>query len=87
MNKNNTLVLIIAAVIILVVIAFVTLQGRKNDMRGLPQMPPLSQSDLELNKAITSDTTTDINSNLKNINLEDTSSTELKEVDQEIEKL
>lgn len=80
-KKNNSVINIIIIIIILAIIAIVVF--RKIN----PVAQPLSQSDIELNQAITSDTTKSITDNINSIDLNDTSDADLISVDEELGKL
>lgn len=86
MNKKNNSIFIIIAVIILAVIAIIILKvGIK---KPAPQSQSLNQTDIELNQAVTSDTTKSISDNINSINVDEELGTdELDTVDQELEKL
>ena len=83
-KKSNNLIIAIV-IIILAIIAIIIL--KINNQKIQPEPQSLSQSDIELNQAITSDTTKSINDNLNSINLDDTSDADLISVDQELGKL
>ncbi|MFA5773316.1 MAG: hypothetical protein WC908_01420 [Candidatus Paceibacterota bacterium] len=83
MNKKNNLTIVAVIVIILAVIIIIVLKNGNQKIE--PQ--PLSQSDIELNQAVKSDTTKSITDNINSINVEDTTSVDLVPVDQELQKL
>jgi len=85
MDKKNNIIIIILAIIILATIVFILKNGyQKNAI----VTPPLSQSDIELNQTITSDTTDDIAKNLDTINVDEpVEEDDLNMIDQELEKL
>lgn len=82
-KKNNPIIMIIIVILILAIITIIVLRNTNPKI----QTQSLSQSDIELNQAITSDTTKSITDNLNSINLNDTSDTDLIPVDQELQKL
>jgi hypothetical protein len=86
-NKKKNLTIIIVAAIVLVVIIVVILKSGSRNVEVNPEQQPLSQTDTDLNQATASDTTKAINSNLDNINVDDTSDADLGGVDQELNKL
>jgi hypothetical protein len=81
-KKKNGLVIVIVIVIILALLALVYVRKMNNTL-------PLTQTEVELNQAVASDTTASINSNLDGINLNDTGSdtSGLQSIDQELNKL
>ena len=83
-GSKNSLMIIIVAVIILAIVAVIVLNNNQKNMQPTENQ---EQIPADLNNALSSDTTKDINSNLDKINLEDTSDTDLKDVDNELEKL
>jgi hypothetical protein len=88
-KKKNNLSIIVIAIIVLIVIIVVVLRNN-NRIQVEPnkeELPQFRQTDTELNKAASSDTTAVINSNLDNINVDDTSDADLGGVDQELNKL
>ncbi len=85
-NKKKNLTIVVVALIVLVVIIIVVLKSGNRNIEVNPEQQPLSQTDNTLNQAAASDTTTDINNNLNNINVDDTSDADLGEVDQELNK-
>jgi len=85
-NKKNNLLIIIVAVIVLALIILVVLKNANNKMSSTKSRT-LSQTESELNRAVTLDTTTAITADLNNINVEDTTDKDLDGVDQELQKL
>jgi cell division protein FtsL len=84
LKKNNLIVIIVIFIVLVIVAILFTKIGHQN--KG--NVPPLSQSDIELNQAISSDTTKSISDNINSIKLEDTSGdTDLQNIDKELEKL
>ena len=83
MNKKNNQAIIIIAIIVLIVIVIIIF--RNGNKKIQPQ--PLSQSDMEINQAVASDTTQSISDNLNGINMGDTTDADLIPVDQELGKL
>lgn len=81
-KKNNSIMIII---IILILAIIVIIVFRKINPKI--ETEPLSQSEKDLNQAAAFDTTASINSNLNNINLDDTTSADLAPVDQELGNL
>jgi LPS O-antigen subunit length determinant protein (WzzB/FepE family) len=85
MDKKNNIIIIILAIIILATIVFILKNGYQ---KNVPVTPPLSQTEIELNQAITSDTTDDIAKNLESINVDEpVEEDDLNMIDQELEKL
>lgn len=84
MDKKNNSMIIIVAVIVLAIIAVIILKvGVKK-----PTPQPLSQTEIELNQAVASNTTKSISDNLNSINVDEAVGTdELITVDQELQKL
>lgn len=82
-KKNNPIIMIIIIILILAVITIIVLRNSNPKI----QTQLLSQSDIELNQAVASDTTISINDSINSINLDDTSDTDLIPVDQELQKL
>lgn len=82
-NKKNVSMIIIIVIIIIAIITIVILKS--GNMK--PQVEVPDQTTAELNNALNTDSTSEINANLDKINLEDTSSSDLKDVDSELEKL
>lgn len=83
MDKKNNTIIIILAIIILAVIAGISLKNRNQKM----EPEPVSQSETDLNQALESDTTIEINQSLESIDLTDTSDEDLKSVDEELGNL
>jgi len=83
-GKKNGLMIVIIIVIILAIIAIVILKdnGLKKSNTKVPD-----QTTMDLNNALNTDSTSEINTNLDKINLDDTSASDLKDVDSELEKL
>lgn len=85
MDKKNNIIVIILAIIILATIVFILKNGYQ---KNTTVTPPLSQTDIELDQAIASDTTDDIAKNLENINVDEpVEEDDLNIIDQELEKL
>ena len=82
-SKKNVSMIIIIVIIIIAIITIVILKS--GNMK--PQVEVPDQTTAELNNALNTDSTSEINANLDKINLEDTSSSDLKDVDSELEKL
>lgn len=80
-KKKNGLVVTIIVIILIILAALLFLKMNKKS--SMPQ----TQSDKDLNQALTSDTTTSINGNLDTIKVDDTSSADLQGVDSDLEKL
>ena len=85
MEKKNNLIVIFVVIIVIAVIAYIFMT--KNTVNGPTESETATKTEVEFNEAITSDTTTSINEALNNIDLTDTSSTELQTVDQELQNL
>lgn len=83
MDKKNNTIIIIIAIIILAVIAGISLRNRSQKI----EPEPVSQSETDLNQALQSDTTIEINQSLDGIDLTDTSDEDLKSVDEELGNL
>jgi len=83
MDKKNNVIIIIIAIILLAVITLVVLRVR--DQRLEPA--PMTQTEADLNQAVELDTTMDINESLDNIDLTNTSETDLTGVDKELNNL
>jgi hypothetical protein len=83
MNKKYNTIIVLAVIVILVmVLIFVK---KEDKVKSVPIEP--TQSEIELNQAVTTDTTKSINDSLNNINIDDTTDAELNVVDQELQKL
>jgi hypothetical protein len=82
-KKNNPMIIIVALIILALII--IVILKKEDRIEITPE--PLSQTEMDLNSAVSADTTTSINGNLDSINVDDTSSTDLNEVDQELNKL
>lgn len=80
-KKNNSLIIIIV-ILVLVIIASLVYKNMNK-----PIVETLSESDKQLNQAVASDSTASIKANLNNINVDDTSSADLKDIDKELQKL
>lgn len=85
MTKKNNVAIVVVIIVILVVVAMLTLKNRNKEIR--PEQKPLTQTAIDINKAVSSDTTTDITKTINSINIDDTSATDLQAVDQELQKL
>lgn len=85
MEKKNNLIVIFVVIIVIAVIAYIFMT--KNTVNGPTESETATQTEVEFNEAITSDTTTSINETLNNIDLTDTSSADLQAVDQELQNL
>jgi len=86
MDKKNTKIifLVIIIVITLAFIVFTKVKDTKNKEVPLP----VNQSETEINKAITNNTTQDINESINSINVDDIGLEEdLNNIDIELEKL
>lgn len=83
MNKQNNAIIILVIIIVLAIVAFVALKNRNAKLAPKPE----SQTEIDLNQAVQADSTTDINASLNDINLNDTSSTDLQDVDKELNNL
>lgn len=82
-KKNNPIIMIIIIILILAIITIFVLRNTNPKI----QTQSLSQSEIELNQAVTNDSTKSITDNLNIINLDDTSDTDLIPVDQELGNL
>ena len=82
-EKKNGLMIII---IVLIAIAIIAVIAVKSSVIK-PKVEAPDQTTTELDNSLKADTTTEINTNLDKINVDDTSSADLKEVDGELEKL
>jgi len=91
MDKNNNVIIVILAIIILATFVYVLnyLYFTKSGYQeNLTIKQSLNQTDTELDQAITSDTTDDITKNLDTINVDDpVEDADLNIIDQELEKL
>jgi hypothetical protein len=89
MEKKNNLTIVSFIVIIIVIIVVVVVFILKNNINDKSKIetPPITPIDIQLDQAVTTDTTKAIIENLNNIDLEDTTDTELNTVDQELKKL
>ena len=85
MNKKNNQAITVISIIVLIVIVIIIF--RNGNRKIQPQPQPLSQSDMEINQAVASDTTQSIADNLNGINMGDTTDADLIPVDQELAKL
>ncbi|MFA6514841.1 MAG: hypothetical protein WCT42_01080 [Candidatus Paceibacterota bacterium] len=84
MNSKNNTIIAVVVIIILAIVAIVALKSRNQKN----EVVPLTQSEIELNKAVESDTTVSINENLNSIEVNDTTGNdELKTVDKELQNL
>lgn len=83
-KKNNKIINIL---IIVIILAIIVIAVSRNIQKREPVVETQNQSEADFNKAIALDTTASINSSLDNINLDDTSDTDLTPVDQELQKL
>ena len=83
-GKKNGLMIVIIIVIILAIVAVVIL---KDNGLKKPNIEAPDQTTMDLNNALNTDSTSEINTNLDKINLDDTSTDDLKDVDSELEKL
>lgn len=83
MNKQNKIIIIILVIVVLAIIAFLTLKNRNTKLTPKSE----SQIEIDLNQAVSADSTTDINNSLNDINLDDTSNTDLQDVDKELNNL
>lgn len=85
-KKKNNLIVIVALIVLALIIVVVLKNGnRKVEIN--PEQQPLSQTDIDLNQAVKSDTTTNITDNLNSINVDDTTDADLNSIDQELNKL
>jgi len=81
MKQKNNITIAVVVIIILAIIAIIALKSRNPKV----EVAPLTQSEIEINKAIDSDTTVSINENLNKIEVNDTTGDdELKTVDKEL---
>jgi len=80
-KKSSGLVVVVIVIIVLALGALVYVRKINNTT------PLQTQSEVELNQAVTSDTTASIKSSLDSINVNDTSDADLQSVDQELNKL
>lgn len=81
MNQKNNITIAVVVIIILAIVAIIALKSRNSKIT--PE--PLTQTEIDLNKAIESDTTASINANLNSISVEDTTGDEeLETVDKEL---
>lgn len=84
MNQKNNLTIAVVVIIILVIVAIIALKSRNEEAN----IAPLSQTDIELNKAKGDDSMASINANLDNISIEDTTGDgELEVVNKELMNL
>jgi preprotein translocase subunit SecF len=81
-KKNNKLMTVIVIVIVLAILAIVALKTNEKK-----EIVPLTQSEIDLNKAATLDTTESIKTNIDNINVTDTTDADLQSVDQNLKNL
>jgi len=83
MDKKNNTIIIVILVIILVILAFISLKNRNQKVEPIPT----NQTEVDINKAIESDTTLEISAGLDNIDLTDSTDEDLKSVDEELGNL
>ncbi len=81
-KKNNKLMTMIVIIIVLAVLAIVALKTNEKK-----EIVPLTQSEIDLNKAATIDTTAAINTSIDSIDTTDTTDANLQSVDQELQNL
>lgn len=83
MNKKNiTTLVVVVIVLVLIVMVFIKVKDQKN------KQIPLTPAEMEINKAVTSNTTQEIKTSIDNINVDDLGLDEdLKNIDSELEKL
>lgn len=81
-KKSSGLVILIVVIIVLAIVAFIYVRKTNNT-------PPLTQSEIELNQAVVSDSTTSIKNSLDSINVNDTTidATNLQSIDKELNNL
>jgi preprotein translocase subunit YajC len=85
MDKKNIITFLV--IIIVIVLAFMVFMKVKDQKENEKQVP-LTPSEMEINKAVTTDTTQDINANINSINVDDIGLEEdLNSIDTELEKL
>lgn len=83
-KKNNLTVIIVIFVVLVIIAILFTRIGHQNKI----DVTPISQSDIDLNQALSSDTTKSISDNINSIKLDDTSEDlDLQNIDEELEKL
>jgi|GEM_PF-2983566 len=83
-KKNNTIIIIISIIVLIIIVVILTKNQNQNKKI---RTEPISQTEIDLNQAIESDTTLEINKSLDNIDLTDTSDEDLKSVDEELGNL
>jgi type II secretory pathway pseudopilin PulG len=82
MNQKNNMIIAVVVIIILAVVAIIALKSRNSKVED---QQPITQTEVDLNQAIKSDTTTSINANLDSLSVEDTTGDEeLETVDKEL---
>ena len=86
MDKKNTSNFIVVSIVIILIVASIVAYCKNKNEAEIKQQS-INQVDADLKNAVQSDTTESINNNLKNINIEDTTDTDLQAVDQELQKL
>lgn len=82
-NKTFTIIVIVVVIALAVVVAMYV----KKLTTTTDNSAPISESDKQLNQAVTSDTTASINASINSITVDDTTSADLSPVDQELNKL
>ena len=82
-KKNNIYIVIAILVIIVIVISVIAINKNKKYAKEVVQ----SASDIQIEQAAKSDTTTSINNSIDNIKVEDTSDADLKTVDDQLKNL
>lgn len=84
MNKKNNMYVVIAVLIIIVIAISVIAVGKN---KRYANEAVKSASDIQIEQAVKSDTTTAINTSIDNIKVEDTSDADLKAIDDELKNL
>ncbi len=84
MDKKNNLIVTIIVIIIVGVMATILI---KNSSKKTEPEKVLTQTETELNTAVVSDSTTSINTSLNNIDVTDTSDTDMLPIDQELQNI
>jgi hypothetical protein len=82
-KSKSLLYMVVAIVVIIVLILLASIKNKKE----APENPPLTQTDIELNNAVSSDSTAQIQENINKIDVSDTTDQDLQDIDNELKNL
>jgi uncharacterized protein YneF (UPF0154 family) len=82
-KKNKSSLYIVIAIVVVIILILLASKSKKE----IPENPPMTENDIELNNALASDSTTQIQDSLNKIDVTDTTAKDLEDVDKDLNNL